>query len=131
MIIFSFSIERTGVAEQRLSDLLLKFSEVEGGILFLSVFAADNEQENKKEFKIFCAAKKQGKLKQLIVSEGLHATELAGSISTKLPTSALKEGHKNVLSGMSISAFVYSANPKVGEKASTYYVEDRLAEDNS
>jgi len=41
LIVFSFSIERTGVAEQKLSNLLLKFSEVEEGILFLSAFAGD------------------------------------------------------------------------------------------
>jgi hypothetical protein len=126
-IVFSFSIERTGVAEHKLSHLLLKFSEVEKGIVLLSAFAVDNKQENKKEFKMFCVARNREKFKQLIESEGLHATELEGFVITSTPTGVLRAGHKNVLSGIDISAFVYSANRRVGKKASTYYVKNQLA----
>src|SRR5919108_245791 len=92
---FSFSIKRTGKAEKKLSDFLLKISEleVEDGILFLSGFGTGQK------FNILCASRKPDRLRQFLKSQGLRARELESFMQTASLRQILRAAHHDVMSG--------------------------------
>jgi hypothetical protein len=120
MTVFSFSIKRTGKAEKKVSDFLLKMSELEeeGGILLLSAFGTG------RRFNLFCAAKNPDKLRQFLRSEGLKARELNSFIQTANLTEVLRRAHRDVLQGAEIRTFGVFAFPT---KAAMHYVKNEPA----
>jgi hypothetical protein len=117
LTIFSFSIKRTGKAEKKLSDLLLRLSELEGGILFLSGFGRGQK------FNLFCASKNRDTLRQLLKSEGLRARELDSFMHSRSLRQVLRLAHKEVLSGMDIRAFNVFAF-RTADEAAVYYAKN-------
>jgi hypothetical protein len=116
--IFSFSIKRTGKAEKKLSDLLLKMSELEDGILYLSVFGRGQK------FNLFCASRNSETLRQFLKSEGLRARELDSFMHTASLRQVLRMAHKEVLSGMEIRTFDVFAFRTAEEEAAVYYAKN-------
>jgi hypothetical protein len=115
--VFSLSIKRTGKAEQKVSDFLLKMSELEeeDGILLLSAFGTG------RRFNLFCATKNPDKLRKFLRSEGVKARELNGLIETANLTDVLRRAHHDVLQGAEIRTFGVFAFPT---KAAMYYVKN-------
>jgi hypothetical protein len=122
--VFSFSIKRTGKAEKKLSDFLLKMSGLEeDDIIFLSGFSRGQR------FNLFCASRNADTLRQFLRSQELHAKELESFMQIASLRQVLRTAHHDVLAGAEIRTFGVFAFDTT-ESAAMYYVKNAPAPRN-